>query len=97
MIKKLDKKSLKYLGIVFAIAVLVWGGVSYYSRMLEIEEKPEEKKPTEKSLEEIIESLSASEPGEPILEELQESLSASDGFEPSEDTENILKSLTAPE
>jgi len=93
---KLDKKSLQYLGIIIIIAIIVCLGFFYYLKKTEIKEVSEQE-PAEKTMEEILKSLSASEPGEPISEELQESLSASDDFEPSGDTENILKSLTAPE
>jgi len=95
-IEKLDKKSLLYLGVVLIIAIIASTGFFYYLKKTEIKEVSEEE-PNEKTMKEIIKSLSASEPGEPISEELRESLSASDGSEPSEDTENILKSLTAPE
>ncbi len=95
-ITKPDKNSLKYLGIIIIIAIIVCLGFFYYLKKTELKEVSEEK-PTGRTMKEILESLSASEPGEPISEELLESLSASDSFEPSEDTEDILKSLTAPE
>ncbi len=96
-IQKPDKKSLQYLGIIIIIAILVCIGYFYYLKYTKIEERQEEEQPAGKTVEEILQSLTAPELGEPISEELQESLSASDGSESSEDTENILKSLTAPE
>jgi hypothetical protein len=93
---KPDKKSLLILGIIFLIAVLVLIGLFYYfSREPEIttQESPED------SIRAILRSLSASDPGEPISEEMQESLSSSSNvlIPSSEEEEDILKSLTAPE
>ena len=96
MVEKLDKRSLQYLGIIIIIAIIVYIGFFYYLKKTELKEVSEEE-PVERSMEEILQSLSAFEPSEPISEELRESLSASDDFEPSEDTEDILKSLTVPE
>ena len=94
ILKKLDKKSLQYLGIIIIIAIVVCIGLFYYFSK---EQEITVQEPSENPMREILKSLSASEPGEPISEELQEGLSASDASELSEDTEDILKSLTAPE
>ena len=74
-IKKPNKKSLCYLGVVLIIAILVCVGIFYYfSRSKEIEE---EKPPTEKSMEEIIKDLTAPEGvAEPVSEDVLKSLTA---------------------
>ena len=65
MITKLDKKSLKYLGIIVIIATLVCVGSFYYlSQVPEIEIKLLKKKPSEKTLGEIIRELTTPR-GEP--------------------------------
>jgi len=77
---KLNKKSLQYLGITVLIVILVCIGLFYYLKKTELKEKQEEE-PAEKTVEEILESLTAPAPEgevEPI-------------------SEDVLKSLTAPE
>lgn len=93
-IKKPDKKSLQYLAVVLVVAFLVGIGLFYYLSKTEI--KVPEEKPAGKSMEEIIESLTAPKEGEPISEETKEGLSASSEEESSEVSEDILKNLTAP-
>lgn len=100
MFKRPDKKSFLYLGIVLVVAILVGVGYFYYLKKTEIKEVPEEKKPAEKTMEEIIKDLSAPEgEQEPLPEGVIESLSAppQKGKEALEDLEDVLKSLSAPE
>ena len=108
MLKKLDlprglprgkagKQSVLYLIIIIVIAVLVCVGFFYYISRTKIEEKPEEKKPTGKTMKEILESLSAPEgTAEPISEETRENLSAPSGNSNAV-SQDILDSLSAPE
>lgn len=95
-ITKPSKKSLCYLAIVLAIALLVFVGLLYYfSRPPKIEVS--EEKPVGRSMEEIIESLSApGEAPESIPKQVQKNLSAPSKKQV-EVSENILQSLTAPE
>ncbi len=77
---KLNKKSLQYLGGIIIIAILVCIGLFYYFKKTELKEVSGQE-PAEKTMEEIIESLSAPAPeGEVELV-----------------PEDIIKSLTAPE
>jgi len=93
-VEKPDKKSLQYLGIIIVIAVLVCFGYFYYLKKTEIKEVLEQE-PFEKTMEEILESLSAPPGGaEPISDETREDLSAPSESEVSED---VLKNLTVPE
>ena len=77
---KLNKKSLQYLGIIIIIAIIVCIGVVYYLKKTEIKEVSEQE-PAEKTMEEIIEDLTA-----PASEEEVEPV-----------PEDVIKSLTAPE
>ena len=73
---KAGKKSLQYLGIIIIIAIIICIGFFYYLKKTEIKEVSEQE-PTEKTMEEVIESLTA--PGgkiEPVSDDVIKSLTA---------------------
>jgi len=75
---KAGKKSLLYLGVVLATAILVWAGVSYYSSQIpekEIEEEISEKSEKEKMIKQQLKELEekpGSLSGEEIKKQLKE-------------------------
>ncbi len=100
MIKVLDKRSLLRLGVVLAMAVLVCVAVFYsVFQMPEIEVKLAEKKPTGKTIEEIIKDLNAPPSGEEaqVPEEIIKDLTAPPSGEEAQVPEDILEDLTVPE
>ena len=75
-IKKPDKKSLQYLSIIIIIAIIVCVGFFYYLKKTELKEASEQE-PVGKTMEEIIESLTAPEGEvEPVSEDIIKSLTA---------------------
>ena len=73
---KLNKKSLQYLGIIIIIAIIVCIGFFYYLKKTEIKEVSEQE-PVEKTMEEILKSLTAPEgAAEPVSEDIIKSLTA---------------------
>jgi len=97
ILKKLDKKSLQYLGIIIIIAILVCVGFFYY-----FYREPEitVQEPSEDRIKTILKTLGTSTPGEEgreIPEEVLESLGGS-GEEGREIPEGVLEGLgTTPE
>ena len=94
---KLDKKSLQYLGIIVIIAIIVCIGFFYYLKKTEIKEVLEQE-PSEKTMEEILESLGIpGREGREVPKEVLESLGVP-GREGREASEEVLESLgTVPE
>lgn len=74
MIKKPDKKSILYLGIVLMVAVLVCIGLVYYFSLELTEQEPAF---TERSLEEVLKDLTAPDGEiESVSQKVIESLTA---------------------
>lgn len=97
-IKKPDKKSLQYLGIIVIIAIIVSVGFFYYLKWTEIEEVSEQE-PAEKTMEEVIKELTTPQ-GEPkpLSEEIINDLISSEKKgKPISLPEEIINNLTTPE
>ena len=98
-LKKPDKKSFQYLGIVVIVAILVGVGSFYsLSQMPKIEEKLAEKKPTGKTMKEIIKELTTPRgESKPLPEEIINDLTSSEkGEKQTPLPEEIINNLTTP-
>lgn len=96
VLKKLDKQSLKYLGIIIILAILVGIGLFYFLK-IRIQDLPKAVEgPPVDPMKQIIRSLTAPEgQAEPVGQEVLDSLSAPEGKSKPVPQE-VIDSLTAP-